>query len=211
MNEEEIKSRLIDYLLSKLHKRKIVLCSELPFADRNRRADLVTLLHDRIIAFEIKSQKDSLEKLQSQLEDYQKSFDFVYLVLAPKHIKSARKIANRKVGILSITDSGIQELRQAVVQKRLDKALLLSLLTKQQLSSFTIINNFKNTALHSKHEIIDNIKKKLPLSIIRSFVIKSLTSKYQARYQHFMNERGEVTHPEDLYLLTKEQAEKVPE
>ncbi len=211
MNEEEIKSRLIDYLLNRSNDKEIVLCSELPFADRNRRADLVVLQKDKIVAFEIKSQKDSLEKLESQLEDYQKSFDLVYLVLAPKHICSARNIANRKVGIYTATEFGIQKLRKATPQKRLDKALLLSLLTKQQLLTFATLNDLRSATLHSKHEIIAAIKTKLPLKNIRAFVIENLLMKYHPRYRHFISERGMVTHPEDLYLLTKEQAGQVPE
>ena len=79
---KHIKTRLIDYLLENYETEIIGL--EVPYLFGYRRADLVTIIDNKTIAFEIKSELDSLSKLPAQIGDYIDVFNEVYVVLAEK-------------------------------------------------------------------------------------------------------------------------------
>ena len=87
-NQNRIKTLLIDKII-KDNKNidDYIICSEVPFLSGKRWADLVVLTKDSLIAYEIKSELDSLTRLSEQIKDYSKTFDKVYLVLSKKFKK----------------------------------------------------------------------------------------------------------------------------
>ena len=208
MKEEIIKAHLIDHLISeeKVLDSEEVLCSELSFADGRRRADLARLNSSQITAYEIKSKFDNLEKLPDQIKDYQGTFDFVYLVVDPTHLKKARELLNSSVGIYKYENNKFTLLREAKERKRLNKHLLLSTLTKSQLIEVAkvVTPHTLKKSLDSKQSIIRELSNRCKTSEIHDATIKGLYEKYYPRYQIFISERGNVTHPEDLKLLTSQ-------
>jgi len=73
-----------------------IICSELPFADRHRRADIAIINEDYLTAYEIKSEADNLDKLPEQIIDYSNCFDYVYVVLSLKHLETAKETLNKR-------------------------------------------------------------------------------------------------------------------
>lgn len=106
MNDERIIScKLIDYLEEKYDFDFIA--REVPFSLGERRADLVAA--DRQLgvthAFEIKSDNDTLNRLQGQLGSYRATFNYVHVVTTQKYL-SAVKEYGLWFGILLIDEAG---------------------------------------------------------------------------------------------------------
>ena len=72
---------------------------------RKCRADAVMFAPERgIIGFEIKSDRDSLERLEHQIRDYSRFCDYNYLVTGAKYIDKAAEILPEFWGIYCITE-----------------------------------------------------------------------------------------------------------
>ena len=67
------------------------------------KADFV-LINGKAVVYEIKSELDSFERLESQLGDYYKAFDYVYVVTSEENLSKLEKILGEStVGICLLT------------------------------------------------------------------------------------------------------------
>lgn len=62
-------------------------------------------------AYEIKSEFDSLEKLEKQSQDYLKLFEYNYLVVAEKHLEKARLILPASFGIYNLENKMLKRIK----------------------------------------------------------------------------------------------------
>ena len=79
--------------------------------------------HNRFFGFEIKSERDNLDRLYSQLTSYTTFFNIVYVVCHEKHVDGVLEMINKfqhltKVGVIKVTsDLEFTEIRQAKMYK----------------------------------------------------------------------------------------------
>jgi hypothetical protein len=66
------------------------------------KADLV-ILNGTATAYEIKSERDSLDRLASQIKNYKKVFARTYVIASERHISKLREILPNDVGIMSLS------------------------------------------------------------------------------------------------------------
>lgn len=93
---------LLEYLRQKKKiSEETTVISELPVDDFARRADLVLIGRDTH-AFEIKSEADSLLRLQGQVETFLRFFDKVTVVVAVKHAERVLEITPSTVGVWAV-------------------------------------------------------------------------------------------------------------
>ncbi|EGQ8008889.1 TPA: sce7726 family protein [Vibrio parahaemolyticus] len=104
-DERQITCRLIDYLEKRYDFDFIA--REVPFAEGERRADIVAAnkLSQSTYAFEIKSDNDTLARLDGQLQDYRCTFNYVYVVTTKKYL-SIVKGYGLWFGVLLIDQEG---------------------------------------------------------------------------------------------------------
>lgn len=76
-----------------------VILDEMAAAQHSARADLA-VINGSLSAFEIKSDRDSLQRLDGQLAIYLACFDFVTVVCTARHVAAVHRLAPRRVGIL---------------------------------------------------------------------------------------------------------------
>lgn len=69
----------------------------------NCKADVV-LLNGSSTVYEIKSEYDSMNRLEGQVRAYRDAFDFIYVITSEKQIEKVNKIVNDDIGILLLTD-----------------------------------------------------------------------------------------------------------
>lgn len=207
MNEFEIKASLIDKILTDRGAENLTLCTELPFSDGNRRADLVILTPESSEAFEIKSEKDSLEKLPDQLQDYKGAFNAVSVVVAKKHLASARHLIDSDIGILSVINGQLRYVRKPQKKIRLDKFKILSTLTHKQLMDIPELKVDQKGL--TKLDLIELAAKRLNAPEIKEYVLASLVKKHDPKYKVFIKERGSVTTTDDLLLLSRRSGESL--
>lgn len=192
-----IKTLLIDFLIENYNIE--LIASEVPYLFGYRRADLVAIINNNMVAFEIKSELDSLSKLEAQVNDYIEVFNKVYVVLAKKfqHCSVVSKL-HKKVGILYIdANDEIIYYRKAKEQKILKKEKLIYFFKKDELNK---INNIDTKlSLRKTREIflkINSTKK------IVEYSKNILRNKYLTQYNKFIEEKGKYTIEEDLSSIT---------
>ena len=194
---KHIKTRLIDYLLENYETEIIGL--EVPYLFGYRRADLVTIIDNKTVAFEIKSELDSLSKLPAQIGDYIDVFNEVYVVLAEKYKRSSivSKLP-QKVGIYYIDKNNkILLQRKAKEQKILNPDKLVYFFKKEEMIRLNNINS--NFSLRKTRE---KFLKQNSIKNIVEYSKNILRDKYQEQFRTFINEKGKYTLKEDLHLLT---------
>jgi len=80
----------------------------------SRRADLV-MANGKLAAFEIKSERDSLDRLDGQLQSYLRFFEQVSVVCAERHLPGVLAMAPAEVGVLRVAlDGEIRSVRPAL-------------------------------------------------------------------------------------------------
>lgn len=97
------------------------------------KADCV-ILNGKSTCYEIKSEYDTLTRLEEQLNDYLKLFDEVYVVCSAKNLESVLKTADERVGVLELTQkSYFSEKRTATPRiAPIDIDLLMKSLRKEE-------------------------------------------------------------------------------
>lgn len=97
--ESRIKAAVIDRLLSSGRcTDNSVLITELPIANYTRRADVV-LANGSLWAFEIKSERDSLIRLDGQISDLRRYFEFLVVVVAERFVDRVLSMVPPNVGV----------------------------------------------------------------------------------------------------------------
>jgi hypothetical protein len=194
LTAEDIKAILIDEILKKRKKSKIII-SELPFSSFSKQlADLVYNYNSETIAFEIKGERDNLYKISEQINGYLNTFNQVVLVLHKKFANSKLlKKLPKKVGIYMLAaNEKIDIVRNPGSSKRLSKKALSSLLWKQDLQQL-----FGNEKLH----ILKQKLYKMSNYNIQKIVQDKLCERYLDRFEIFMKERGVKTKTEEVKYL----------
>lgn len=113
-NEYVYKNALLNQeLLSKYSLAETIVLNE--FKIGNSIADFV-LLNGEARIFEIKTDLDGFEKLEKQIEDYQKFANKVFVVVSYKNSKKLlEKYTNSPVGIVAYADNGnLETIREAI-------------------------------------------------------------------------------------------------
>lgn len=91
-NEKEIRLHLRNFIDNKY---KGITLDEFTGGSMRTRPDLMHINEDKIIMCEIKSDKDSLSRLRTQVEDYLKHSSKVYVVLDVTHINAYKKLCDK--------------------------------------------------------------------------------------------------------------------
>lgn len=134
-NEYFYKNTVINKLLIGVHSvNTTTALTELAIG--KSKADIV-LINGKAVVYEIKTELDNLERLQTQIEDYYKAFDHVSIVTYEKNIQQVENIVNRTnkpVGIYILKKNcSISEFRKPESYKNdIDKDVLFKLLRKDE-------------------------------------------------------------------------------
>lgn len=181
MRHNEIVQILVDYLRASGSFQNRVVINELKLGIGGPRADLA-VFGDSFHGFEIKSQYDSVKRLENQLHGYLDFFDFVILVVAEKHVSSVENIAPRNVGIWKIDDvprPQIAVVRRPQLNIDADSDRLLELLWKSEL-----ISSLKNASasdnigpIFNKGDLRKSLSTRLNHAQIRRTVAHALANR----------------------------------
>lgn len=109
-----------------------VLISEMNI--RNSKADIV-IFNGTSTVYEIKTELDSLNRIDSQLKNYLKCFDKIYIVTTLENIEKLKNRIPEKVGLIEYTRKNtLKEHKKAESNKEfIDKEVLFSLFRKNEM------------------------------------------------------------------------------
>lgn len=193
---EYIKCLFIDFLLSK--GENLIIGNEFMYGIKRKVVDLVVLKNDKIIAVEIKSNSDNLKRLEEQILEYKKIFDYVLIVATEKHINKICEVTSSSIGVYVIKNNlVINKIRSPHIQRNKDKTEMLFSINAKYLRKL----NHYNLRNYNADEV-RNMYKKRRISNIQEILRKYIIKKYKERYCLFINERGVQTHIEDLCILS---------
>ncbi|MBQ9764585.1 MAG: MmcB family DNA repair protein [Lachnospiraceae bacterium] len=126
------------------------------------RADAILVKEDRIIGFEIKSDKDNLLRLETQMKDYTRFCDECYIVTGDKHVNELPEVIPDFYGIIKIYRDDSDELAIEVVReatkdpkesKRRKIKHQMALLWRSEITRIAKANNVKPISKKSKPKI----------------------------------------------------------
>lgn len=126
------KNIMLNKLLMKKHDyKKTIVLTELPIA--SSKADFI-MINGRGIVYEIKTELDNLERLNSQIEDYYKAFKEVIIVTYENNVDKVIEIVPDEVGIMVLTKrEALKTVRKSkVVKDFLDINIIFEILRKYE-------------------------------------------------------------------------------
>ena len=113
MTEAQIRKALIDRLIASSSGGETAFISELFVDSFSRRADLV-MANGKLSVFEIKSERDNLDRLKGQISSYKNFFEEVTVVCAPRHQVNVQAIVSDNIGVWLVGNNGhLSVLRKA--------------------------------------------------------------------------------------------------
>ena len=193
-----IKIRLIKWLQKK-YSNEIIIGNEVLYSIHQRRADLLMIKDNCMYAFEIKSEKDTILRLDEQLNDYITTFDFVYIVSTDKIRTLIKDKVPYNVGFISI-DNEITLKRTAKQIKRLSKRNLAEFLDLVTMRHLMPKYNRKKISVY---DVREQFSKNVSTQTIKKAAVDKLYKRYKKLYELFLYDTadGEIL-LEDLRSLT---------
>lgn len=190
---DSLKAAFIDFVLDNFDE-SVIIGNEVMYGSSGRFADMVLLYKGYTYAIEVKSDADSLYRIDGQLKEYQKQFNYVIVVCGQKYSRQLAENLPKGIGLFQVdTKTGVKRLRKATRQTRLDKdEMLLSIrssyLTKQ--ADFPT-SNISTDAIRSRFA-------KKRTSCVQEILYNYWISRMKPAFLNFMSDRGEQTLPADL-------------
>jgi hypothetical protein len=193
---EDIKSQMIDFLITDF-PNDLFIGNEVMYGTKRQLIDLLVLNKNRLIAIEIKADNDDLRRIQEQVNESKKIFDYIIVCTTITHLEKTKQLLPNDIGIYSINEQNIEIIRKPKMQKKLDKAEML----------FSINSNFLRKGLPSTTCNInsDEVREhysKTSITKIHTLLVDYLQIKIQPKFELFLKNRGEYTHIEDISLLS---------
>lgn len=140
-NEYFYKNELLNSLL--IQNGKISFCSaltELPVADS--KTDMIFIDENNVgTVYEIKTELDTLNRLESQIQDYYKAFPYVYIVTSSNHLHQLEQVLEgTNVGIIELTNDNefVYRKEAAYNASSLSHDVLFRILRKKEFESIVI-------------------------------------------------------------------------
>lgn len=172
--EAELKAAVLNYLVrcGRIDAKSII-SNELPLKRGGARADLA-ILTDKFIGIEIKSNRDSLRRLNGQLNVFKNVFDEVLLVVGDRHLKNVSAESSQNIELW------VAQGNKLTLAKRANKQPKQSNRSRGKFCSFTVLDFKARYEVTSKKFWDDvegrNIEKKDLKTLSRHEEVRRLTA-----------------------------------
>lgn len=151
------------------------------------RADFLAI-NGNTKCFEIKSERDNLSRLDKQLDDYLKVFEYVYAVTDYRNVSEIEKLAPKNCGIWIFENNRKVEIRPAKYSNTICPTYQVSLLTKVE-----------RTNVFKESDPIE-IEEQFSPSEINVHFKNTLKKRYEKRWAFVKNEWNQIL-PFDLQFF----------
>jgi hypothetical protein len=196
ISAESIKSQLIDFFITDF-SNDLFIGNEVMYGTKRKLVDLLVLSNNQLFAIEIKADNDDLRRMQEQIEESKKIFNYIIVCTTITHLEKTKQSLPDDIGIYCVNEQGVTKIRKPKKQKKLDKTEIL----------YSINSNFlrKELATPASNINSDEIRRqyfKKSIDKIYDLFTDYLQQKVQSRFNLFLQNRGEYTHIEDISLLS---------
>ena len=178
MNDKSIRKILIAYLQSLNNEIRIYQEKSIG----NSICD-VMVVSDNLTGYEIKSDLDNYNRLNEQIIQYSRFFDYNYIVVSHKHLQSAQEKVPEFWGIISILEDKVNVVRKAKSNFRVSRRRQLSILWKIELKNILIKNNLPLFAQKEKGYIADKIAASVNTDLLGKQIARELLERDYSVYE----------------------------
>ena len=190
---DSLKVAFIDFVLANFDD-SVVIGHEVMYGSLGKFADIVLLYKGDTYAIEIKSDSDTLYRIDDQINEYQKQFNYVMVVCGKKYHKKLSEKLPKSVGLYMVSnDANVKELRKATRKTRLDKEEMLFSIKTAYLSKMA---DFPTA--HIGSDAIRTKYSKKRTSCIQEILYNYWVSRLRPGFECFLSDRGCQTIPADL-------------
>ena len=200
--EPEIKACTLNHLFKKgVINHNYTIINEFTIDRYSRRVDLVIASDKRLTAIEIKSEADSLIRLQGQTDKYLEYFDKVIIVAAPKHIINIIRTVPKQVAVWEISGDNIKIIQQGKIVPIKNKTRFIDLMTAGELIKLS--NQLGMHKCSVSRKSLEQILEKAPLSKLKKAALCNIQERYILTSSFFWNiAKNTKVLPEHIELLS---------
>jgi hypothetical protein len=174
--DKDIREPLFDYLEQKYGKVRILQEKR----TGKSRADVIMVTEHGIYGLEIKSDADTYTRLESQVADYDKYFDYNFVVAGSKHGQHVEEHVPPHWGIITVEE--IEEdknvdfylLRDAKPNPNLDIYEKITILWRPEVAHIQEVNGLYKYEGKSKRYVMDYVIEALPEEVLWPQVYEAL-------------------------------------
>lgn len=178
LKDQDIREPLFDFFDEKFGKVRIIEEKQIA----KSRADVMLVLEEKLIGVEIKSDADTYARLARQVKDYNKFFDYNYVVVGSSHSKHIEEHVPEYWGIIEAISKEesveFNVLREPEINKRAQQTYKmkrkLSILWRPELSHIQEINGMPKYKQRSKDFVITKIMEKVPWDLLHRQISEEL-------------------------------------
>ena len=178
LKDQDIREPLFDFFDEKFGKVRIIEEKQIA----KSRADVMLVLEEKLIGVEIKSDADTYARLARQVKDYNKFFDYNYVVVGSSHSKHIEEHVPEYWGIFEAISKEesveFNVLREPEINKRAQRTYKmkrkLSILWRPELSHIQEINGMPKYKQRSKDFVITKIMEKVPWDLLHRQISEEL-------------------------------------
>lgn len=178
LKDQDIREPLFDFFDEKFGKVRIIEEKQIA----KSRADVMLVLEEKLIGVEIKSDADTYARLARQVKDYNKFFDYNYVVVGSSHSKHIEEHVPEYWGIIEAISKEesveFNVLREPEINKRAQRTYKmkrkLSILWRPELSHIQEINGMPKYKQRSKDFVITKIMEKVPWNLLHRQISEEL-------------------------------------
>lgn len=175
LKDQDIRKVLLEELNKKYyHDPETRIVNEMGIIHGQTRVD-IAVINGILHGYEIKSESDTLSRLPSQMDDYNKVFDRVTIVVSSKYLDEVRKMIPKWWGIVVVRNKNgqplLRQVRKGRNNKNVDPYSVSQLLWKDE-----AIEILKEKGLHKgflskpKWEIYKRLVESVDLNELRKLV-----------------------------------------
>ena len=178
LKDQDIREPLFDFFDEKFGKVRIIEEKQIA----KSRADVMLVLEEKLMGVEIKSDADTYARLARQVKDYNKFFDYNYVVVGSSHSKHIEEHVPEYWGIIEAISKEesveFNVLREPEINKRAQRTYKmkrkLSILWRPELSHIQEINGMPKYKQRSKDFVITKIMEKVPWDLLHRQISEEL-------------------------------------
>lgn len=178
LKDQDIREPLFDFFDEKFGKVRIIEEKQIA----KSRADVMLVLEEKLIGVEIKSDADTYARLARQVKDYNKFFDYNYVVVGSSHSKHIEEHVPEYWGIIEAISKEesveFNVLREPEINKRAQRTYKmkrkLSILWRSELSHIQEINGMPKYKQRSKDFVITKIMEKVQWDLLHRQISEEL-------------------------------------
>lgn len=178
LKDQDIREPLFDFFDEKFGKVRIIEEKQIA----KSRADVMLVLEEKLIGVEIKSDADTYARLARQVKDYNKFFDYNYVVVGSSHSKYIEEHVPEYWGIIEAISKEesveFNVLREPEINKRAQRTYKmkrkLSILWRPELSHIQEINGMPKYKQRSKDFVITKIMEKVQWDLLHRQISEEL-------------------------------------